>query len=362
MAPKILFITRAYGTQAGGMERLSYELIEAIGKLPDFETTILANTTPPGASLLTARIRSVLFLFTILPRTLVLARNYDLVYISDPVLSLVGRTVQLICGKPVAVTVHGLDIHFKNIFYQFYLKLFFRNLTLYFPISTYVESLLASFRVRGTVVKINPGLSDRYFDPTITRDRLAEILGRNISEKKILLTTGRLVRRKGHAWFIREVLPNLPPNAIYLIVGDGPEREHIADLIAKLELQDQVFMLGRVEEAILKILYNTVDMFIQPNINDTDDIEGFGLVLTEAALCRCPVFVSRFQGMTDAVHDGKNGFQVDLENKEEWIEKITNFLEHPDALPKVREYTLEHFSWDVIAQQYRNVFLSILQP
>ena len=46
-----------------------------------------------------------------------------------------------------------------------------------------------------------------------------------VKGKFVLITVGRLVKRKGHAWFIEHVLKNLPNHYIYLIAGDGPEHD-----------------------------------------------------------------------------------------------------------------------------------------
>src|SRR5688572_30036281 len=104
---RVLFITRAYGETGGGMERLSYELIEAFSYRKDVAVSQLANNTKVGTSFTAARFRSALFAFLVIPRALLAARRVDVVHLGDPVLSLAGWLIQWIWKKPVVVTVHG---------------------------------------------------------------------------------------------------------------------------------------------------------------------------------------------------------------------------------------------------------------
>lgn len=337
---KILFITRAYGENAGGLERLSYELIQAISQNPRVSVQVIKHTG--------SRATSPLLVFSCLPRALAAARHADIVHISDPVLSLAGWLVKKILRKPIAVNVHGLDITYPNFFYQTYLKLFFRHFDAYFPISRHVNILLERWRVSGTQIVVNPGVNDRFFDPNITRQRLDSLLGMPLTGRKVLLTVGRLVKRKGHAWFISNVLPKLASNTIYVIAGQGPEANNIKQAAFLRRASNRVVLLGKVSDSNLKILYNTVDAFVQPNIKIKHDAEGFGLVLLEAALCRRPIFAADIDGIPDAIQDNKNGALVESRNPPAWI----NALNSPCSVINSRAYTLANFSWAKAAGKY----------
>lgn len=352
--PHILFVTRAYSPNSGGMERLSYKLIQAVSNSKSVKTQVIAHHG--------SRRTSPLFIFYSIPKVLSAAKDADVIHLGDPMLSFTGWLVKLIFKKPVAVTVHGLDISYPNPLYQLYLKLFFRRLDTYLPISQYVNTLLEQLNVKGSRHVINPGIHDRFYDPTITRQQLNPLLKRNTNNHTILFTGGRLVKKKGHAWFISNVLPHLPPNTLYIIAGNGPERDNIQHAAVKNSRTKQVILLGRVSEKNLKILYNTVDAFIQPSINVKNDVEGFGLVLLEAALCNRPVFAANIEGIPDAIQDGKNGILVTGDNSQAWVKTLNTFISQqknssPAVTSSPRTYTLNKFSWDDTAAQYINVLL-----
>ncbi|MEK7556434.1 MAG: glycosyltransferase family 4 protein [Patescibacteria group bacterium] len=339
---KILFLTRAYGKNAGGMERLSYELVQHASRQPGVESKVIAHWG--------SRVTSPLFNFSALLRALSAARKVDVIHIGDPMLALLGWKLKGLTGKPVAVTVHGLDITYPNRFYQLYLKFFFQNFDYYFPISQHVASLLKNHNMRGQVAVVKPGISDRFYDPNITRDQLVTLLSQDLKDKKVLFTSGRLVKRKGHEWFIRDVLPQLPKNVIYVIAGDGP---HFASILeASRGRPEKVIMLGRVSDEQLKILYNTVDAFIMPNIPVENDAEGFGLVLLEAALCNRPIFASNLEGIPDAIHDGRNGTLLPPGNAGAWAASLSHFLVEQSPIHSARPYTLQHFSWEKTAHEF----------
>lgn len=336
---KVLFITRAYGKNKGGMERLSYEMIDAVSSEPNVTAQVIAYSG--------SRSLSPLFNLTALPRAISQAKQADVVHIGDPMLAFLGWVVKKITRKPVVVHVHGLDILYPNFFYQLYLKLFFKKFAAYFCISNYVGQLLTThYSLKAQI--LTPGISDRYFDPAI----------KPTSDKKVLFTAGRLVKRKGHAWFIKHVLPKLPKNVIYVIAGDGPERENLRSLSLHF---GSVKLLGKVSENQLKILYNTADAFIQSNIPVPGDAEGFGLVLLEAALCQRQVFASNIDGIPDAIHDGQNGTLLPPLAPDTWAAALNAFLKNPRPNPQAREYTLNNFSWKNQAPRYIKKLSDLLE-
>ena len=342
------------GKSSGGMERFSYDLIQAASSHPSLTTNHLTHNGP--------RNTSPLFVFLIIPKAIFVARNYDAIHIGDPILAIVGWLTKLILRKKIIVTVHGLDISYPNALYQLYLRLFFRSFDLYLPISKAVNKKLAKLSVKGKVTTINPGISKDYYDSSLTRAQLSKvILEKNTNPlppaSLSLLTTGRLVKRKGHAWFITNVLPRLPSHVHYIIAGDGPEKENLKKIIDEQQLQKRVHILGRVSSHDLKILYNTSDAFIQPNIKVDGDIEGFGLVLLEAALCNKPVFAADLEGMTDAIIPGHNGTLLPTENSDAWIDTLNSFIATPSQITEARTFTLENYSW----QSYVSKLLQTLK-
>lgn len=361
---RILCISRAYGEHAGGMERLSFELISELKKSDSFDVATIVYETRPGISLLSARINSVLFILGILPRALKQSKNVDVVHIGDPVLSLVGWIITHVRNIPVIVTVHGLDVAYGNPLYQLYLTLFFKKFAGYVAISEYASRLLQKLNVRGDISVIPPGVRDHLYDPMRKRNDLEEFLGKDISNTTVLATTGRLVTRKGHAWFIEHVIPKLPKNILYVVAGSGPEKDTLSKLVESLHLENQVMLLGRISTDDQKTLINTSDAFIQPNILIKNDLEGFGIAPLEAALCGRPVFASNLDGIPSAICHGENGILLPSGDTHVWVSALTLFLRNPKAFEPqgmhARAYTLATFDWKHIKEQYEKIFKEIV--
>lgn len=355
---RILFISRAYSEHVGGMERLSLELIRAFPG-----AVSIVNETKPGKSLLSIRLRSMIFALSIVPKALIASKNADIVHIGDPVLSFVGWCIARMRHIPVVVTVHGLDVSYPNPLYQLYLRIFFRSFSGYVAISEYAKKLMQRHRPRGSIFVIPPGVRDEIYTNAYTRSDLGKLVYRNIVGRVVFGTTGRLVARKGHAWFIKNVMPKLSRTALYVIAGDGPERENIASLIKVLKMEDRVIMLGRISHEDKKVLLNTIDAFIQPNIPVVGDAEGFGLAPVEAALSSRAVFASNIDGIPSAIHDGKNGTLIPPKETTAWVNTLLQYMQHPlshePSGKDARVYSGENFSWDKIAQEYKKAFDSI---
>lgn len=351
--PSVLFITRTYPPVKGGMEQLSYDITTEIGKLT--KTKVIANRY--GKKYLP------IFFVTATIRGLFTAKNYDVVHIGDPVLCGIGWLIKKITKKPVVVEVHGLDILYKSSIYQWYLKSFFSGADLCICISSYVASLVNEKFPGNKTVIINPCIKDVFYEPNFKREDLEKYLGPKISTKKILLTVGRLVKRKGVEWFVANVLPKLPENIIYVAVGNGPEKENIDQAIKKTNQQNKIFFLHDVPREKVKLLYNTADLFIMPNIKVENDTEGFGLVALEAASCALSVIATNLEGISDAVTDGQNGVLVESENIDAFANKINSLLQNENARKalgqKTREFTVQNFAWPKIAQQYIEKFSEI---
>ena len=350
---RILYISRAHGLNSGGMERLSFRVLEGYRKADSVSVVALVPPVRQAHSLFWNRAQSVAFALRVFPAAFWMARSCDVVHLGDPVLAKIGWLIKVFWHKPVAVTMHGLDVTYPNRLYQMYLRFFFTKFDQYFPISQAAAGLLAKFKVSGQVTVITPGVDD-WFDPAIyTRAELAAMLKINTDKKIVLLTIGRLVARKGQAWFIQNVLPSLDHRFIYVVAGDGPEYAPLAAwLNVRPDISSRVHLLGRVSEDNLKLLYHTADAFIQPNVPLPGELEGFGIVLLEAAMCELPVFASDLEGIRDAVTPTKNGALITPADPAAWVKALHQFYISPRRSTEARDFTKKNYSWNLVTPKY----------
>ncbi|MDP2586551.1 MAG: glycosyltransferase family 4 protein [Candidatus Komeilibacteria bacterium] len=149
-----------------------------------------------------------------------------------------------------------------------------------------------------------------------------------LEDKKVLLTVGRLVNRKGQQKVI-QAMPALVkkfPEMVYLVIGDGPEGEKLKAQSLKLGLKNKVIFLANISDEELPAYYQLADLFVMPAENLAGDVEGFGIVYLEAAMFGLPSVAGKSGGVMEAVIDGQTGLLVDPNNQDDLAEKISFLL------------------------------------
>ncbi|MEK9151102.1 MAG: glycosyltransferase family 4 protein [Patescibacteria group bacterium] len=346
---RILFISRAYPPIIGGIENQNRALSVWLGRLAS--VTTIANRH--GKKMLP------LFLPYATARALVTAYRYDVVLLGDGVLAIVGFLIKLLYPKkPVVAVVHGLDLMYGNALYQaFWMKRFLPSLDMLIAVSGETRAAAIAQNIpEWKIAVIRNGVETEAFRGEYERTDLEKLLHENLAGKCVLLTTGRLARRKGAAWFIRAVLPRLPQTIVYVLAGAGPEEENIRTAVQKTGVNNQVRILGHVTDAERNLLLHTADIFIQPNIRVPGDMEGFGIAVIEAAACKRPVVASNLEGLKEAICHDENGVLVEPENPEAFAKAILSLIENADERWALGEralrYTEEHYHWNIIARLY----------
>jgi len=284
-------------------------------------------------------------------------RHYDAVLLGDGVLAIVGYLLKRLTGKPVFSIVHGLDLTYQNTLYQkLWVGFFMPRLDKLIAVGneTIRQGVLRGIPLSHFVFIPN-GVAKPPTPSGYTRHDLEILAGRKL-KGRVLLTLGRLVKRKGTVWFIENVVGMLDSNLTYIIAGAGNEENAIRDAIDKHGLADRIVFLGGISDQQKRVLYETADLFIQPNIPVDGDIEGFGLVVLEAAAYGIPVVASRLEGLKDAIQEGNNGFLVESMNAAAFKTRIEALLDDSGSLQKIgtraQEFVASHYSWDSIARLY----------
>lgn len=353
---KILFISRAYPPTVGGIENQNYELSRWLSKLAEVKT--IANKK--GKKFLPV------FLPYALLRTLLISRNYDAILSGDGVLGVIGWMLKLFCRKPVICIVHGLDLTYNMKLYQkFWVGHFIKKSDKLIAVGNETVRIGIEKNIpEEKFVFIPNGVDTEKCVGDFVKKDLEEIIGEKLEGKYVILTSGRLAKRKGAAWFVNNVMPKLGENIIYIVAGDGPDRDNIREAVRNNKLQDRVKILGYVTDEIRDTLFNTCDIFVQPNIKVPGDMEGFGISVIEAASCKLPVIASRIEGLRDAVKDGQNGFLVEPYDTQGYVKKINELLADEDYRKefgeKSRQFVIDNYSWEKIARKYSNEIKKVI--
>ena len=354
----LLFITRKFPPSRGGMEKVAFELFNHLSVLIDVKLVKYGGSNkwlPIVIPYFLARAMGIL-----------LTKHIDVIYLEDGLLSPLGIILRLF-RKPVVVTIHGLDITYKNWLYQLVVPKCVGRLDKVVCISDATKKACLDKGIPGGKITVIPdGISDEFYihgDRQSLKEKLSKQLKINLVNKKILLSAGRLVERKGIHWFVENVMLKIirkRNDCIHVIVGEGSFSSQVQEAIERNDLDDSVYMLGRIDDEILKLLYNVSDIFIMPNIPVKGDMEGFGLVTIEASSCGLPVVASSIEGIKDAIQNGENGMLVEPGNVQEYVSTIKKLLEDDELRDKfgrqARQFTLENYGWDKTAQCYLDLF------
>jgi glycosyltransferase involved in cell wall biosynthesis len=352
---RVLCLSRAYPPVIGGIERQNHELFTSLAAIA--EVKIIANCH--------GKKNLPFFLPLVLLRALIHLPRYDVILLGDGMLSIIGWFIKLLSNKKVVCIVHGLDVTFSSHIYQrLWIGRFMPRIDLLVAVSEVTRSECIRRGLPAEKIEVVPnGVNLQNFCCDTDQSDLIAMLGEANENKRIILTVGRLVRRKGVAWFIASVMPKLPEEVIYLVVGEGEDRPVIEHVIMENELSNRVFLLGHADENQKKKLYAIADLYIQPNIQVAGDIEGFGLVVLEAGASCTWVIAARLEGLQEAIMDGKNGVLVEAGNEDEFVRQINKYL-MDDTLrnnlgKNARIFVGERFEWHRIAQRYFNIITRI---
>jgi phosphatidylinositol alpha-1,6-mannosyltransferase len=175
--------------------------------------------------------------------------------------------------------------------------------------------------------KIAPGIDVDHFT-AVDATSLRQSLG--LSEKKVIVSVGRLVHRKGQDFLI-ESMPQIltqVPDAHLLLVGQGPYRAHLEKLVTKHSLQENVTFIGRIQYNDLPGYICVGDIFAMPSRSRFGglEVEGLGIVYLEASACGLPVIAGESGGAPDAVIEGVTGFVVDGTSTEQIANRAIQLL------------------------------------
>jgi phosphatidylinositol alpha-1,6-mannosyltransferase len=382
---EILFVSHKYPPAVGGMEKQSFELIRGMEPSARVHKIVYDGRE--------SRLR---FFRMLRRRILQTCREYpgiSVIHFNDGLLAAVCLRHKGYEHLKRTATLHGLDVVFPNAWFQRFVLPQFDRLDLIIAVShatanACIERGLSPQKVVVVPNGVDTGIADTprrpdfypYFEKKYHLD---------ISEKKVIVAMGRSVRRKGFSWFIREVLPQLSGDFIFLIIGPFHEKPTTTEtalrfLPAFLRRQIELFLgfptdepelrrllaepgtrskarhLGKLPfEDIVQIL-SAANAFLMPNIRIEGDMEGFGLVCLEACLCGASVFAADTDGIPDAIHDKKNGILLPSGDAMAWAAALNGLFNNPAAaaLPpgSARAYTLEHFSWGKMAEGYYEYF------
>ncbi|MEW5767278.1 MAG: glycosyltransferase [bacterium] len=162
-------------------------------------------------------------------------------------------------------------------------------------------------------------------------------------------------QQKGQQFLIQaapEVL-SLFPEAIFILVGDGPQREKIERLAVELSISEKVRFLGQRRD--VPDILSCLDVFVLPSL-----YEGLPNVVLEAMACRLPVVGTDVGGTNELVLDGQTGILVPPKDPERLAEAIVTLLRDKGLTRRMaeagRKRVEEEFSLERMVNSVEEVY------
>lgn len=165
------------------------------------------------------------------------------------------------------------------------------------------------------------------------------------NDSKLIVYTGRLVPWKGVDTVIKimPVLIEKLGKVHFLILGDGPEKNELKELVSSMNLTDNVHFEGKIEQEKIIDYLKEADLFVL-NTN----YEGLSHTILEAMAAGIPIVTTKVGGNPEILENEKSGLLVNYDNKEELSRAIIRVLSDEnlrDSLIKNARNKLEKFKW-----------------
>ena len=276
--------------------------------------------------------------------------NYNIVISHMPsgalcAMKLVGKCA----GIPYTISVHASDITvLTKPLYKFF---FAEKLQKAYKRADAISA--RSYMLAEKIKELSPYAQNKTFiapsgiDSNIVEPM--EFFEQKAAEKNqpyIISTVAKLIKRKNIDLIIKALYKAKLDNYVLRIMGDGPEMEHLKNLVKELDIEEKVIFEGNLPNKEVLIKLRLSDLFILLSTGET-----FGMAYLEAASRANIIVATKHDGIDGIVKDGQNGFtcEPDAEKLADLIDKIYDLPreEVRTILLTQRKYLLDNNSAEV---------------
>lgn len=378
---KTLLLTENFPPKEGGSGRWFWELYS---RLPNDKVLIVANDTPEGREfdktheLDIVRIelestewglastKGLGFYWETIRKVLKLIKEHDIEEVHCGRVipeGVIARALKLLAGARYNCFVHGEDVETAATSreHSLIVKNVCKNASMLICNSENTANIVRKlgFDSGSKCEVLHPGVDTSRFEVAAPDTSFRQKMG--WSGKRVLLTVGRLQRRKGQDFLIKSMPALLKefPDLFYAVVGRGECYDELISLVDQHKLHDNVCVYPDMDDETLIKCYQQCDIFILPNRTIDNDIEGFGMVLVEAQVCGKPVIAGDSGGTRETMNIGKTGHIIDCGSTENLLNGLSPILrnrEIVDGEVDIADYAKKRFNWDQHVAKAKRLF------
>ena len=182
-------------------------------------------------------------------------------------------------------------------------------------------------------------------------------------DRPLLLFIGRFIPAKGLLDVILAcgLVRDTGKKFLLLCVGDGPARAEAEAMVAKHHLQSWVRFFGYIPEEETRKFYANSTMLLFP----TYHIEGFPMVIFNAAANGLPIITTRVRAAADYLREPDNCYWVEPENPVMLADQIVQLMNDPElrsAMALKNRALAQRFSADIVAPEYVSIYRQLIAP
>lgn len=297
--------------------------------------------------------------------------SYTIVHTHSSKAGIIGRIAARAAGVPVIVhTLHGLVFHeFQSAWKN---RLYIALKRLCAPMTHKIISV--SDRVSEAALARRIGRPDQHITiySGIELDLFLSIRDRlSVDEAKrragippdapVVGKIARLFPLKGHEQFmaVAAEIARQMPETYFLLVGDGPLREHLRAEANRLGIGDRLVMVGRVPPETVPEYIQAMDVVVHTSLR-----EGIARVLPQAGAVGKPVVTFALDGAPEVIRDGVSGYLLPALDTNQVAERTIELLRDPERRRAFgeagRAFATEHFSVERMVERINATYLELV--
>lgn len=283
-----------------------------------------------------------------------LKSDYDMLHCHSHLffISLFSIIISKIKGKPCVITVHGVKAirnKLTNILQELWLKTFSRII----------------FKLSNKIICLTTADAEEIKNYGATNEKITiipngintELFNLGPSHKNYILWVGRFVEEKGLQYLI-EAIENIEkdfPNKRVILIGDGPLKYQIKNLVINKQLDHIVEFREKCSQKNIANAMKECELFVLPSLK-----EGFPKSILEAMSCGKPIIATK--QIQEII--GDIGITVTPTSVVELKNAINEMLLHPSEAKnlglKGRKLVEQQYSWEITCKKIEKLYLDLL--